>query len=481
MKVSTKLMSLLLGLVILACKSDSISKMNIGIEKIENGLITTASINGKNGEYNIYKRMEYYGVPGVSISVIDKDTFRIKKGYGLRNIEQKDSIDSNTIFQAASVSKPITCFAILKMVESNLVSLDVDVNSYLKNWKIDYSNYKDSTRVTLRQLLSHKSGLSVRGFQGYENKDSIPNLISILNGTSPSNNTPVKLKFQPGSDWSYSGGGYVVVQKIIEDVLQERYSDAMDSIVLKPLKMDSSFFDPTFADKNKNVALGYNYDRSLVGSGWRFYPELAAAGLWTTPSDILKFIVAIGDSLNKKPNSLLTADSAKEMLDLGLFVDNKEEPTVFSFRGTNKGYRCEFIGFTKNGECNGAMVMTNSYAGRYLIQEILRSITRQYDWRYPFAKEPVEFIQNLTNNKPIHQFSGDYQYADSKFVFSVKPSDSLLLIERHWNGNFSYLTQISDSLFIDTSTLNEYKFVYNRENRNPILIVNNKREYKKIK
>ncbi|UII81003.1 serine hydrolase [Flagellimonas sp. CMM7] len=481
MKASIKLTVLSLGLIILGCKELPDSKLDLDIGKIENGLITTATVNNKNGEFSIYERMEYYGVPGVSIAVIEKDTVRIKKGYGVRNVELKDSIDSNTMFQAASVSKPLTCLAILKMVEANLIALDSDVNMYLRDWKIDYSNYKDSTKVTLRQLLSHKSGLTVGGFQGYKNHDSLPDLISILNGTNPANNDMVKLKFEPGTDWSYSGGGYVVIQKLIEDVSGKGYPDVMDSLVLKPLKMNSSFFNPAFEDKSKNVAVGYNYDKSKVDNGWRFYPELAAAGLWTNPSDILKFIKAIGDSLNEKPNSYLTDESAKIMLDLGFFVDDKENPTVFSFRGTNKGYRCEFIGFTENDNCNGAMVMTNSYASRYLIQEILRSIASHYDWRYPFAKEIVEFTQDIDNDNLINYFEGQYQYAESKYIISLKPSDSLLLMNRHWNGNFSYLTQISDSIFIDTSTLSEYKFAFNQESNNVTLIINNKREYRKIR
>ena len=174
------------------------------MEKIENGLIMTATLNGENGSYNIYDRMDSYGVYGVSVAAIDNDTVKYEKGYGYLTSNKKHPVNDLTLFQAASMSKPITCMAILKMVEAGLVSLDRDVNEYLNNWQIDYTGYNDSTKVTLKLLLSHRSGLTVGGFQGYKRTDRIPDILDILNGIPPANNAPVKLKFEPGTNWSYS-------------------------------------------------------------------------------------------------------------------------------------------------------------------------------------------------------------------------------------------------------------------------------------
>lgn len=464
---------IILFFALMSCDVDK-EEVSKDLPRIENGLIMSATLNGENGRYNIYDRMYSYGVNGMSVAVIDNDSVKFIKGYGHLTNEKKRPVNSKTLFQAASLSKPITCIAVLKLVEAGLLSLDKDVNDYLKNWQIDYSDYGDSTKVTLKLLLSHRSGLSTGGFQGYNSTDSIPSLINILNGQPPANSSPVKLKFKPGSKWSYSGGGYMVIQKIIEDVLGKDFNQAIDSIVLRPLKMENSFFDKTFTDTNKNVALGYNYNKSIVDKGWRIYPELAAAGLWTNPSDLLKFIQAITNSLNEKKNSFLKKRSVDKLLKMGLFLDDKKEPAVFSFRGTNKGYRCEFIGFTKNNQAYGAVVMVNSYNGRYLIQEVLRSIAKQYHWRYPFAGEVKAFNFSKPQKNTLEKIQGSFKYKER--TINIKKTDSLLLMTHTWNGRYVYIQPISSNTYIDPTNLSSYKLIAQDS-----LSVNNKRMYVRVK
>ena len=249
----------------------------------------------------------------------------------------------------------------------------------------------------------------------------------------------------------------MVIQKIIEDVLGKRYSQAIDSIVLKPLQMEHSFFDKTFVDNTKNVALGYNYDKSIVDQGWRIYPELAPAGLWTNSKDMLRFIKTVSSSLNEKKSSFLSKENAALMLKLGLFVDNEEEPTMFSFRGTNKGYRCEFIGFTQNEQIHGAVVMTNSYNGRHLVQEILRSISKQYNWRYPFADKIKEFNFSKPLDNTMDKIEGSFKNGER--TISVEKTDTRLLMTYTWNGRYTYIQPVSDDTYINPTNLTSYKLI----------------------
>ncbi|MEO9872503.1 serine hydrolase domain-containing protein [Ekhidna sp.] len=469
-------------LVVCPCIGQKRSKDNAVLSEIENGLTITATLNGINGNYSIQDRMEYYGVPGVSISVMNGDKIDLKASYGVSRKKDEKGIDSNTLFQAASIGKPITSFAIFRLVQSGLLSLDTDVNDYLKGWQIDYSNYSDTAKVTLRQIISHTSGLSRGSVAYYSIGEEIPdNEIDMLDANPPAKLEPVKLEFEPGTDWSYSGGGYTVLQKIIQDVLNVGFEKAMDSLVFKPLEMHRSFFDPSFSDTSTNVALGYNYDGTLVESGWMILTDLAAGGLWTTPNDILKFVSAFSTSLKGEAVGFLTKELADEMLDLGLFVDDKGTPTIFSFRGTNKGYRSEFIGFIENGRANGAVVMTNSYNSRYLIQEILRSISNHYKWRYPFAKEPKEYSVVSLDDKKLFQFKGRYKSESRDYVIELTSRDSLLMVSREWNGRFTYMNPTSDSSFVDPTTLQEFAFLRNSSNEFTRLIINGKSTYIKIK
>ena len=471
----------LIHLLLITSSCSNSPMVNKDAYTIENGLIIATTLNGKNGNYNIHDRMDYYQVPGIGIAVLNNDTVQFVKGYGFANREKKSLVDKNTIFQAASVGKPITALAILKMAEANLISLDDDVNKYLKGWQIDYSDYVDSTYASISQILSHRSGLSRGSVAYYEIGEVIPtDEIEMLNATPPAKLEPVRLKFEPGTDWSYSGGGYTVLQKVIEDVLKMSYERAIDSIVFQPLQMSRSFFDPTFTNKNENVAIGYNYDSSPVNGGWMILTELAAGGLWTTPEDILKFITAINHSLNGQANSILKKESVEKMLNLGLFVDSEASPTIFSFRGTNRGYRCEFVGFLENGQSHGAMVMANSYNSRYLIQEILRNISSLYEWRYPFAQKPVDFTTVDFSDEIANKISGKYLSDDSRYNISIENRNNSLIANRIWNNRSVNIIQISDSVFIDPSNSEEFKFSIDKEGKYRGFIIGNKFPYKKI-
>ncbi|WP_460970852.1 serine hydrolase domain-containing protein [Spirosoma migulaei] len=467
--------------IILCCGgSNPLLAQNHRVKSIENSLILSATINGRNGDYSLDERMSYYGVPGVSLAVLDQDSLCLQKGYGFADREGHKQITPSTLFQAASVSKSITAVAVMKLVEGQKLSLDNDVNQYLRNWQIDYGSYPPGTFVSLRQLLSHTAGLSVSGFSGYVPGVPLPGIVQILTGTPPANNGRVQLTTRPGEKWAYSGGGYTVIQKIIEDVLQTPYAQAIDSLVLKPLSMSNSFFNREYTyQPEQQVAVGYDYGSQRIPAGWNLYPELAAAGLWTTPTDILSFIRALAQSLAGKPKSYLSRTSADLILEegLGFFVDSKTSPTMFSFRGTNRGYRCEFIGFTQNNHSYGAMVMANSYNSRYLLQEILRSIAAQYGWRYPFAATPKDISVVNVSGQDLDKLIGTFRSATSNQIISIERQGGMLQGTQQWDNYSFSLQALSEHRFINPSSLQQYDFSLDSNGKVHELRVDNKMSF----
>ena len=192
---------------------------------------------------NILDRMKYYKVPGLSIAIINNGKIEWEKAY---NVTSKNKVTTKTLFQAGSISKPISAVVALSLVEKNQINLDQNVNNILITWKVPDNEYTEIEKVTLRRLLSHTAGLTVHGFEGYSSsleKKDLPTIIQTLNGENPANNPPVEPNNIPGEDFSYSGGGYVVAQKILKDITQDNFSNLANEIVFKPLKMKSSTYE----------------------------------------------------------------------------------------------------------------------------------------------------------------------------------------------------------------------------------------------
>ena len=220
-------------------------------------------------------------------------------------------------------------------------------------------------------LLSHSSGLGIHGFRGYTGKEAIPTLFEILEGKSPANSKPIRVEAIPGSAWKYSGGGFVVLQQLLEDLTRGLPFDSLtEALVLEPLKMNSSTFDHNKAISvhANDLATGHLYDGSPVSNKWHFYPEKAAAGLWSTPSDIAKFVIDIQRTYLANSENILLSDRVHQMLTpvsetsgLGFTLEGKDHTLRFSHTGKNIGFTCYFVAYAERGQ--GVVVMTNSDSG----------------------------------------------------------------------------------------------------------------------
>lgn len=323
-------------------------------------------------------------VPAVSIAFIRHGKIAWVRSFGRLTIDGAYATP-DTLFQAGSISKPISATAALHLVQFRKLSLDADVNTSLVHWKLPLTDKAEGKSVTLRELLGHTAGTNVHGFPGYAAGSPVPSALQVLDGAPPATNPPVRVENVPGKQWNYSGGGYVIVQQMVIDSTGKPFADILDDTVLKPYGMThSSFQQPLPPEALKNAAMPYRADGTPVAGGPHIYPELAAAGLWTTAPDLARFLIATQQAL-LHGNSVLSADTARQMVKpglgdwgLGLQIGGTADHRYFWHGGGNEGYQCIMTAYEGKGD--GAVVMTNGNHGYSLANDIIRTIAREYDW-----------------------------------------------------------------------------------------------------
>jgi CubicO group peptidase (beta-lactamase class C family) len=337
-------------------------------------------------KWSLAERMAHFHVPGVSIAVVDSGRIVWARGFGVKQAGTGDSVTAETIFQAASISKPVSATAMLKLVEQGKLSLDQNVNTYLKSWKVPDNKFTAKEKVTLRRIVSHSAGLTVHGFQGYAVTDPLPTIQQILNGVRPANSAAVRVDTFPGARWSYSGGGTTVMRLVLTDVTGEPFPELVKRLVLDPAGMSHSTFEqPLSAERAATAASGHGSDGTMVPGHWHIYPELAPDGLWTTPTDLLHWAMEIAADRAGKSDKLLSQSMATQMLTtqtaptgLGPFLEGSGRGFRFGHGGDNVGFHADLVYFPETGQ--GAAIMTNGDQGQRLIGEIKLAIAAEYGW-----------------------------------------------------------------------------------------------------
>jgi CubicO group peptidase (beta-lactamase class C family) len=383
------LLNLTLLSLLTACQTGEPEKdYSADIESIENGLLPALILEGEEiPAMSIENRMAHYKVPGLSIAFFENGAIQWRRTYGYLSNDSLQRVNENTRFQAASISKPVAATGMLTLIQKGVLDLDTDVNSYLQEWKIPENGFTREEKVTLRRLVTHNAGLTVHGFRGYASDEAVPTTVQVLNGEDPANSDPILPDTFPGAIWRYSGGGYTVMQRVIEETTGKTFPAFMQEAVLSPAGMKRSTYEhlpPT--DNPDNIAIGHRSNGEKVSGNWHTYPEMAAAGLWTTPSDLATWAIAIQNAYNGSENGILSPETAKKMLTkhqnewgLGPGLSGEDDSLSFGHGGANEGYRCNLFAFAKKGG-QGVAIMTNGDRGASLYMEILRSISNMYDW-----------------------------------------------------------------------------------------------------
>ncbi|CAF0846826.1 unnamed protein product [Adineta steineri] len=421
------------------------------IKTVENGLRYAINVKGKSVPiFTIHERIKHYHVPAVSIALINEGRIEWTKAYGYLDAEHMKRANTFTLFQAASISKPISAMVALKLVEQQRLDLDKNVNTYLRSWKVKNTSFTEKELVTLRRLLTHTAGLTVHGFLGYAANETLPTLIQILNGENPANSRPIISDHTPGSHWQYSGGGYVLLQQLLEDVTGWDFSSLMQRSVLSPINMKHSTFQQILPlSWQQRASIGHRLHGEKLPGNWHIYPESAAAGLWTTPSDLALYVIEVQKSLQNQSNHILSKQMTEKMLTkhlgdwgLGPTIYGENDSLAFGHGGSNEGFRSFLFGTAYSGK--GAVIMTNSDDGSNLITEIVRSIAIAYDW--DFHKPITKTIVILTPSK-LATFAGTYLLAEENATILITAQNNHLLVKQLWNGQEFLVYPESDTDF----------------------------------
>ncbi len=332
--------------------------------------------------------MERMRVPGVSIAVIKDFEIHWAKGYGIADVTSGAMVTPETMFQAASISKPTAAMGVMRLVQDGKLSLDTDINTYLTSWKLPASDHTRERPVTLRALLSHTSGLGDGfGFPGYHPQTPLPSVVQILNGEKPSNTGKVLMERAPFTAFKYSGGGVTIVQLALTDISGRAFPELMRSLVLDPIGMRNSGFEqPLSAERDRQAARAHNGRGAAMDAKWHVYPGLEAAGLWTTPSDLARLAIELQNALQGKSNRVLSAASAREMVSpvgmgdyaVGFGLRKLGEGWYFAHGGSNWGFQCDLMAHLRKGY--GVAIMTNADTGGAVINEIRNRVAAAYNW-----------------------------------------------------------------------------------------------------
>jgi CubicO group peptidase (beta-lactamase class C family) len=346
-------------------------------------------------ELTLKQFMQKYNIPGLSVAVIDNYKISWAGAFGVTAPGGTEPVTTSTLFQAGSISKPVAAVGAMWLVEHGKLSLDEDVNTKLKTWKVPENEFTKDQKVTLRRLMSHSAGLTVHGFPGYAVGTPVPTLVQIFNGEKPANTDPIRVDFVPGTKMRYSGGGVTIEQQLVMDVTGNPFPQFMHDTVLSKIGMtDSSYEQPLPAAKAAHTATGAYAAGGAVKGRWHIYPEMAAAGLWTTPTDLAKFAIEIALSKQGKANHVLSQKSVQEMLTpqiktgdsdgssvgLAFFLGSAENPDEFGHNGSDEGFQANLIMLGDSGK--GLAIMGNSDSFFYIAPYVQEAVAREYDWKY---------------------------------------------------------------------------------------------------
>ncbi|MBW8311697.1 MAG: serine hydrolase [Rhizobium sp.] len=402
--------------LLLTCVPAANEARAVDVPDYANALRRKVLVEGEGPQrFTIAQRMRHYVVPGVGVAIVEGCRVVDVRGFGQADPAGR-AVNVATLFQVGSVSKVVAAAGALRLVEQGVLPLDADIAPLLGDWRLPRAPAAGKAPVHLRHLLTHTAGINVPGFKGYDQGAAVPRLRQVFEGASPANTARLQVEHAPGSGWRYSGGGFVLVQRLVERAAGQSFADYLRTQVLRPAGMaDSDYLPPGDATRRARAATGTLADGTAIPGGWRLYPEQAAAGLWTTPTDLSRFAIALVRSLRGEPGALLRQATAEDMLrrqadawGLGVEISPASEPRKFSHTGAPVGFRTLWLMYPDT--CQGATIMTNADEGMTLAYEIARAIADTRRWPEPMASERATAI--AMTPAIAARFVGRYELVD---------------------------------------------------------------------
>lgn len=394
--------------------------------QVERGLIPQVWVEGET--WSIRDRMRALRVPGVSVAVYRDFEIEWAAGYGVRDADTGEPVTVDTLFQAGSISKPVAAMTALSMARAGLLDLDADVRSSLRSWNLPRTGYDDDRPLTLRDILSHSGSVTVHGFAGYGSYAEVPSAVEVLTGGAGVNSEPVTLDGTPGRAFRYAGGGTTIGQVIMTDVAKTAFPDLVRARVLLPIGMTrSTYAQPLPIDLWPDHSAGHLQDGSVQPGRFRVHPEMAAAGLWTTPTDLCRFAIALSSAIRGESETVLDQAWAEQMVTpihsgvaLGWFIEERAGEPYFQHGGSNIGFKNQLYAHRTDGY--GVAVMTNGENGGQLMMEILNAVALAYGWE-GFAPPPV--AAQPIDQEQCELASGRYELGQDDVVVVRQDGDQL--------------------------------------------------------
>ena len=398
--------------IVSACSSTNTGDVQSRITTVEKSLIA-AVVDDRSAPAGmaLSDRMQHFQVPGVSIAVINNGAIEWAKGYGVIEAGGTHAVTTDTVFQACSLSKPVSVTGIMLLTQSGVIDISRNVNDYLTSWHLADNDLTKTNKATVQRLMSHTGGTNVSGFAGYAAGSSIPTLLQVLNGAAPADTDPIRVIYEPGTRYSYSGGGMEVLQQMAEDVTKMPFQNYMKNNVFDKLAMNSSdFVQPMAGPLVTRAAKGHDLDGIMIPGGYRTYPELIAAGLWTTPSDLATLLIEVQKAVTSDRGALLTQATALSILTqqlnssmgLGFALVTGKGGLIFNHSGSVFGYKSYMTAYRDRGQ--GIAVMSNGDNGYALNMEIIRAVAKVYGWsddgvsKARLVDVPLSILQTYAGN-----------------------------------------------------------------------------------
>jgi CubicO group peptidase (beta-lactamase class C family) len=354
-------------------------------------VLCTGTAHADDIDELVKAQMREHHIPGLSLAVVSKGAIVKEGGFGTTSNTGQVSVTPATLFQAASISKTVAALGALRLVESGKLQLDANVNRTLRTWQVPDNEFTKDSKVTLRGILSNSSGLGVPSFPGYATGGPVPSLEQVLNGKAPANTPAVQVEYVPRSQWRYSGGGHAVLQQLMSDASGQPFARLMHDLVLAPLDMKHSTFEQTLPAPLSAATAAGHVDGHPLSGGKHTYPELAAAGLWTTAPDLARFAIGLQEAFQGRPGAVISQEMAKEMMSrqiraegLGIFIMNADTraPSLW-YAGRNRGFDA-FLWFAP-ASGDGIVIMINANDNEKTLNNIAKSIAAMYQMTgFPF-------------------------------------------------------------------------------------------------
>jgi CubicO group peptidase (beta-lactamase class C family) len=367
----------------------------------------------------IQSQMAQRQINALSLAIIQDGQIEAR-AYGI-TARGGAAVTTATLFQAGSISKPVAATGALKLVDRGVLALDDDVNTKLKSWKVPDNAFTQTEKVTLRRLLSHTAGLTVHGFPGYDIQERMPSVVQVLDGAG--NTAPVRVDVAPGSIARYSGGGYTVMQLLVTDVTGKPFAQYMSENVLGPIGMSRSTYEqPLPPNRATQAASGHYADRMPVSGRWHVYPEMAAAGLWTTPTDLARFAIEVQQSLAGKSNKVLSQVMTREQLTdvkksdygLGLALSGTGTARRFAHNGRDAGFDALLVAFAETSQ--GLVVMINANDNSGMMNRIVDFVARTYHWPGRSASATAAATTPVAPSVDVATVAGRYEFSNNNML-----------------------------------------------------------------